>query len=517
MNSVSLRITQKFSILFFFIFFLTTLVGSAFAQSIREVVEKTNSSVVTIKSSTGVGSGVLISPEGRIATNYHVIEEGNNFEVVLSDGEIYRDIDVIELDVVRDIAILKIHGFDLNSAALGDSNSLSVGDELIVIGSPKGFSQSVSRGILSAKRSIEDDGYTLYQTDAAISPGSSGGGVFNVDSKLVGLVVSKAFDAEGVNFFIPINYVQGLQESIERLSLNENSPLFSYLSGESIGLEDYLSRSELTYSLIEDGSWVVELVIDEIKQQVFLSSSDSWVDIFAFPNIEAEDITPTLMKEVLKLTTNFLYASSWLDNDDELRVSYQLPSLGLQIEPLIRAISDVAELNVSIQLSSYIENYIDEFTYPEINYIASEGSELLELNSGLASLSIDPRQWRESERINGDETMTYIYELEEGFGVFEIITQPFEALDTYLEEEIKRNAENRFNATNFTCGNRSVSGNRMLTCEYLGDDNGLSLSFLLHVYSGEIGTFQLLAYGFDSNFVEITPAIEKLVSSFEKK
>jgi hypothetical protein len=517
MNSVPLRITQKFSILFFSIFFLTTLVGSAFAQSIREVVEKTNSSVVTIKSSTGVGSGVLISPEGRIATNYHVVEEGNNFEVVLSDGEIYRDIDVIELDVVRDIAILKIHGFNLNSAALGDSNSLSVGDELIVIGSPKGFSQSVSRGILSAKRSIEGDGYTLFQTDAAISPGSSGGGVFNINSELVGLVVSKAFDSEGVNFFIPLNYVLGLQESIERLSLNENSPLFAHLSEESNALEEYLSRSELTYSLVDDATFVVDFVVEDIEQQVFISNAESWINIFTYPQIDPENITPTLLKEVLKLTGDFLYVSSWLDDDDKLRVSYQLPSSGLRREPLIRAISELANLKFSIELSSYIENYIDEFTYPEISYTDSEESELLELNSGLASLSIDPRQWREFERIKDNETMKYIYELEDGFGFFEIITQPLEVSYTYLEEEIKRNAESRFNASNFTCGNRAVSGNRMLTCEYLGDGNGLSLSFLLHAYSGKIGTFQMLGYGFDSNFIELIPVVEKLVSTFDIK
>ena len=171
--------------------------------SVGDIAADVLPSIVVIEPDAGVGSGVLIDSSGVIATNFHVIEDSSAISIVLDQGDIYSDVSVIDFDINRDIAILKIKGFDLPAAPLGNSNSVRVGDDVVVMGAPQGFEQTVTRGIVSAIRD-PDDGYTLFQTDAAISPGSSGGGMFDEEGNLIGITVSYIEGAQNINFVIPI-------------------------------------------------------------------------------------------------------------------------------------------------------------------------------------------------------------------------------------------------------------------------------------------------------------------------
>lgn len=160
---------------------------------------------------SGAGSGVIISADGYIITNNHVIEGSSKITVRLTDGTEY-EAKLIGTDSQADIAVIKIEAENLAFAVIGDSSTLVVGEEVLAIGNPLGeLGGSVTNGIISAlDRELTIDGQTmrLLQTNAAINPGNSGGGLFNMKGELVAIVNAKSSGTgiEGLGFAIPINY-----------------------------------------------------------------------------------------------------------------------------------------------------------------------------------------------------------------------------------------------------------------------------------------------------------------------
>ena len=156
----------------------------------------------------GAGSGVIITADGYIITNYHVIDNASTVTVSTNDGNKYAA-KVIGYDNDSDIAVIKIEATGLTPAVVGDSTKLVVGEEVIAIGNPLGsLGGTVTNGIISAlAREITIDGtqMTLLQTNAAINPGNSGGGLFNMAGELVGIVNAKSSGSgiEGLGFAIP--------------------------------------------------------------------------------------------------------------------------------------------------------------------------------------------------------------------------------------------------------------------------------------------------------------------------
>lgn len=159
---------------------------------------------------SGAGSGVVLREDGTIITNHHVVNGASSIKVTLSTGEEYPAT-VLGGDSRSDIAVIKIDASGLTPATIGDSDSLSVGQNVLAVGNPMGvLGGTVTNGIISAlDRQINVDGtmMTLIQTNAAISPGNSGGGLFNEAGELVGIVNAKSNgeNAEGLGFAIPVN------------------------------------------------------------------------------------------------------------------------------------------------------------------------------------------------------------------------------------------------------------------------------------------------------------------------
>ena len=160
----------------------------------------------------GSGSGVIITEDGYIATCAHVVEGAKSVKVTLNDDTTY-DATIVGTDSKNDVAIIKIDATGLTPAVVGDSEIITVGSEVIAIGNPLGeLRGTATAGIVSAtNRTIQVEGQamTLIQTDAAISPGNSGGGLFDASGKLIGIVNAKVSDsrAEGLGFAIPVNSV----------------------------------------------------------------------------------------------------------------------------------------------------------------------------------------------------------------------------------------------------------------------------------------------------------------------
>ena len=194
------------------------------AQTANSVVEITTESTTydmymrqTV--SEGAGSGVILTSDGYIVTNNHVIEGAEKITVTLKDGTSYPG-KLVGTDSQGDIAVVKIEATGLQPAVIGDSSTLQVGDMAVAIGNPLGqLGGTVTDGIISAlDRQIDLDGksMTLLQTNAAINPGNSGGGLFNDKGELIGIVVAKSSGSgiEGLGFAIPINTAKDLIDQI---------------------------------------------------------------------------------------------------------------------------------------------------------------------------------------------------------------------------------------------------------------------------------------------------------------
>lgn len=167
----------------------------------------------------GLGSGFIIRADGLIVTNAHVVSHHDSFRVHLKDGQVF-EADVIGSDPQTDVALLSLRGAkDLPIARLGQSEGLAVGDWVIAVGNPLGLEQSVTRGIVSAKGrgslGLYADGYADFvQTDAAISPGNSGGPLFNLKGEVVGMNTAVSGIGQGLGFALPIDQVKSVLEPL---------------------------------------------------------------------------------------------------------------------------------------------------------------------------------------------------------------------------------------------------------------------------------------------------------------
>lgn len=218
----------------------------------------------------GAGSGVIVSTDGYIITNHHVIEGASSITVTLKDGSEYTA-SLVGSDSVTDIAVLKIGATNLTSAVYGDSDELVVGELSVVIGNPLGrLGGTVTAGIVSAlNREVQIDGktMTLLQTDAQISPGNSGGGMFNEKGELVGIVVAKSSttsNAEGISFAIPINVAKEVADSIVKKGFVSGRPMLG------INIVDLTSTQKaIQYGVRQLGIYVQEATSDEAKAAGF--------------------------------------------------------------------------------------------------------------------------------------------------------------------------------------------------------------------------------------------------------
>ncbi len=160
-----------------------------------------------------IGSGFVVDADGIIVTNYHVIQGANALQIKMKDGEIYDRVEVMDHDERRDIAVLKIRAFKKLPVVTLASDAPEPGEEAVAIGNPQGLEHTVSVGVVSAYRQAE--GYRLMQISVPISPGSSGGPLFNIQGQVIGITSAGvvAEGAQNLNFAVPIDYARPLISS----------------------------------------------------------------------------------------------------------------------------------------------------------------------------------------------------------------------------------------------------------------------------------------------------------------
>ena len=183
------------------------LAQPALALTPDKIAERAIPSVVLIKTANGLGTGFVVSGDGLIATNLHVIGSARQATVVLADGREFKDIEVYNFDEVHDLILLRISAKNLNPLILGDSAKVKVGERVVAIGHPLGLGNTVSDGLVSAVRKINPQ-LTVLQVSAPISQGSSGGPLFNEAGEVIGISTLIVTQGQNLNFGMPVNQLK---------------------------------------------------------------------------------------------------------------------------------------------------------------------------------------------------------------------------------------------------------------------------------------------------------------------
>ena len=242
--------------------------------------------VVLIKStvqsgnfSSGVstGSGFVLTADGYVVTNHHVVEGGTKLSVVMADNQEY-EAKLIGSDNANDVALLKIEAENLPFVELGDSDAVTVGDQVVAIGNPLGeLTSTLTVGYVSAKeRDVNTSGFAInmIQTDAAINSGNSGGPLFNMAGQVIGITTAKYSGSsssgatiEGIGFAIPINDVAGLLEDLATKG---------YVSGPYLGISvsDMDAAAAEYLGIPAEGAYVNEVVAGSCAEKAGMKAKD---------------------------------------------------------------------------------------------------------------------------------------------------------------------------------------------------------------------------------------------------
>lgn len=278
----------------------------------------------------GQGSGVIVSKEGHIITNHHVIAGQQQIQITLHGGKTYNATMVGE-DSLLDIAVIKINSNDTFAPLkLGDSSLVEVGQLVFAIGNPFGLGETVTQGIISAKeRSLSDNQRDLFQTDAAINPGNSGGPLVNLKGEIIGInaaifsVDKENPSFQGVGFSIPSNDVkEALKQILER-----GKPIRGFLGVRMRDL-DATTRSELNYD-------------ENIGSAVYIVTPNSPAEL---AGLKPGDVILKYQGENIKSTRQLISLVQRSNIDEVVKIQIWRKGETIDIEAMIRE-------SVSIQSS----------------------------------------------------------------------------------------------------------------------------------------------------------------------
>ena len=289
-------------------------------QNNIEIYKKVSPSVVNITSTAvafdffygpvpqeGQGSGFIIDKEGHIVTNYHVIENARQLEVTLSNKKKYKA-QVVGADRSHDLAVIQISAPNLHWVTLGDSSSLQVGQKVYAIGNPFGLSGTMTRGIVSSIRSVQEPDGTFIdeaiQTDAAINPGNSGGPLLNSRGEVVGIntmILSSVGQSAGIGFCIPVNAAKAVFNDLVQ---------FGRVRRPSLGIMPLPIGPELAEELglpADSGVMIVQVVPGGAAEQAGLKGGNERAYLGNTPIMIGGDLIVALNGEPIEDTQDLAH------------------------------------------------------------------------------------------------------------------------------------------------------------------------------------------------------------------
>lgn len=282
-----------------------------------------------------LGSGVIISADGYIITNHHVVDGADEIKVAFSDGQPTEIARMVGADPKTDLAVLKVEGRKLLPAVLADSDQVEVGDIVLAIGNPFGLSQTVTSGIVSALGrgiGILQDGYEDFiQTDASINPGNSGGALIDIDGRVIGIntaiySLSQSGGNQGIGFAVPINLARNVMEQI----INNGRVVRGYIGVKLQSLDDNLSKA---FDLPPNsGAIVSEIVPGSPAAEAGLKPGDILTEIdgrkFSDPRVLRLTVSQTPPGTRISL--------KYLREGKERSVTFALKELPETVQPAIK-------------------------------------------------------------------------------------------------------------------------------------------------------------------------------------
>jgi len=488
--------------------------------STAQVAKKASPTVVTITTPSGVGSGVIIDAAGILVTNLHVIRGETQVSVRLTNGDVYDDVSVVDVDARKDLAVLRIKAFALTPASLGNSDDLVVGDRVVLIGSPRGLSQSVSDGLISAVRD-SGEGYRLLQTSAAASPGSSGGGMFNLRGQLVGIVSSKLSSGENLNFAVPVNYVRGMAGQQSRMTLEELAAKFSQATATEAGAADVapptakvdlaaaVRTSGLNLKQVDDSSWSITYRGDHLKTvTVDVSAVNDLV--VTQSQVTADPIAHETLPKLL--TLNFerdLVKVGIVDGTQLVALNETEGRLldGPALKRIVLAVALFAD-----DMAAVLRDSVPLTTASSLaSSVSTNGSSPLVLLQGQGRLRLDRSAWLEEP---SQEPGIQQFRNRTNDLWLRVIAERIEVpLDNLSDIVLKNIRETMPDVKVLKKAVRTVNGVRVLMLEFEGTSDGVPVSFLGHYYSGKAGTIHVIGWTGKNLMPEYRSNIENVVAT----
>ncbi len=251
--------------------------GAAYGQGrYSEIGKRVSRAVVKLESfdseeqALELGSGFLVDSKGLIVTNYHVIRNAYYVKATCPSGEAYRVVGVVDFDDEKDFAILKVTGYDMPVVVLGNSNNVEILEEVIAIGHPLGLEYTSSTGVISQRRA--KGGFTMLQTNAAVSPGNSGGPLVNLKGQVIGVVTAQMSEGQNLNFALPINYIRASLES--NTQVKYTLPQIAQAQAKQ-DAEEMLALLDRLFTVYEDKYKVYKAVIPKTWK---FSKTEYWTE-----------------------------------------------------------------------------------------------------------------------------------------------------------------------------------------------------------------------------------------------
>ena len=327
-------------------------------------IEQASESIVSIGTETSSGSGVVVSADGVIATSLHVVAGSGDLFVEMPDGQRYNRVDVVDFDVDRDLAVLKIVADKLPSVSLAETKAVPRGTSVFAIANPEGLVGSVSAGVLSATR-VEDDGIQYLQTDAAISPGSSGGGLFLSDGSLIGILTSSNIFGQNLNFALPIDSLRPLLGKEVKYSEEAFRALDPSLFVSSVDTPTSDGMAKLMDMLDRYDQFYDDVVYTVVEPALGVFSAGIMWDVEFYRDLalmcmplDAKGSIPAKHHRYMLETSTDIDFGYLTLHGEVANICYEIPLRGLTIDAFASifraAINDVSLLREDTQLGQYV-------------------------------------------------------------------------------------------------------------------------------------------------------------------
>jgi hypothetical protein len=211
----------------------------------REIADRSTAAVVSVHNEESLGTGFVVRADGWIATNLHVIESGGDVSITFTDGRTLPVVEIVNASREHDLAILRVEAAKLPVLPLGDSERVRPGDPVVAIGHPLGFEDTVSNGLVSALRHVNEQ-LDVLQISAPIAPGSSGGPLFDDRGRVIGVATAIIQGGQNLNLALPVKYVSALLSHPEPIPMSVFSAAMSALRKGAPRVERHVPRHALT-------------------------------------------------------------------------------------------------------------------------------------------------------------------------------------------------------------------------------------------------------------------------------